>query len=100
MLYHMPPLIRRNPRRNDRPHKPFHLCNPFHGKKIGLFSTISFGEVNLYLGDIVLYLEELCLPLGKIGMTGGICLSYVFSLGEVKLSAIFSIEERTYPLEE
>ena len=27
VLYHMPPLTRRNPRRNDTPHKSFHLYN-------------------------------------------------------------------------
>ena len=30
-------------------------------------------------------------------MTGGICLSHVFSLGELKLFAIFSLEEKNLP---
>ena len=44
-----------------------------------------------------MYLGELSPSLGKIGMTGGICLSHVFSLGEMKLCAIFSLEEKNPP---
>ena len=96
LLYHMPPLTRRNPRRNDTPHRSFHLYNPFLGKNRFLFHHI-FWRSELSLGDIILYLGELGPPLGKIGLTGGICLSRVFSLGEVKLSTIFSLEEKNLP---
>ena len=84
---------------NDTPPKPFHLCNPLLGKKIGLFPTIYFGEVNLSLGDIILYLGELGQSPRKIGLTRGTCPSPTFSLGEVKLSAIFSLWGKNLPFE-
>ena len=62
-----------------------------------LFLTISFGEVNLYLGDIILYLGELGPPLRKTSLTRETCSSPTFSLGEVKLHAIFSIGEKNLP---
>ena len=95
MLHHMPPLTRRKHRRNDTSHMPFLLYNHILGKKkTGLFPTISFREVNLYLGDITLYLEELGPPFGKIGMTEKTCPSLAFFLAEVKLSTIFSLREK------
>ena len=66
-------------------------------KKTGLFPTISFGEVNLSLGDIVLYLGELGPPLRKTGLIGGTCPFPAFSLEEVKLSIIFSIGGKDLP---
>ena len=57
-------------------------------EKIDLFPTISFGEENLYLGDITLYLGELDPPFGKIDLTGETCPSLAFSLGEMKLSLV------------
>ena len=63
-------------------------------ERTGLFLTISFGEVNLSLGDIILYLGELGPFPGKTCMTGETCSSLAFSLGEVKLFAIFSIGEK------
>ena len=69
-------------------------------EKIGLFPTISFEEVNLYLGDITVYLGEIGPPSRKIGLSRETCLSLTFFLGEVKLSAIFSLEEKNLPLEE
>ena len=44
-----------------------------------------------------MYIGELGAPPRKIGMTGGKCLSYVFSPGEVKLSTIFSLEDKNLP---
>ena len=88
-LDHIPPLTKRNPKRNDTPHKPFHLCNPLLEKKTGLFPTISFGEVNLSLGDVILYLRELGPSPRKTTLTGETCHSPAFSLREVKLYAIF-----------
>ena len=44
-----------------------------------------------------MYLGELSPFPGKIGLAGGTCLSHVFSLGEVKLFAIFSLEEKNLP---
>ena len=66
-------------------------------EKKGLFPTISFGEVNLFLGDIILYLGELGPPPRKPGMTGGTCPSPTFSLKEVKLFAIFSLRGKNLP---
>ena len=96
MLYHMPPLTRRNPRRNDTPHRLFYLCNP-PLEKTGLFPTISFGEVNLSLVNIILYLGKLGPPLGKIGLAGGTCPSLTFSFEEVTLSIIFSLGGKNLP---
>ena len=45
-------------------------------------------------------LGELGLPPRKIGMVGETCLFLAFFLGEVKLFAIFSIEEKNLPLGE
>ena len=66
-------------------------------EKTGLFPTISFRELNLYLGDITLYLGELGPPFGKIGLTRETCPSFAFFHGEVKLSAIFSLGEKILP---
>ena len=60
-------------------------------EKTVLFPTIYFREEDLYLGDIILYLGELGPPLGKTGLT---------RVREVKLSAIFFLGERIYPLDE
>ena len=65
-----------------------------------MFPTISFRDVNLYLGDIILHLGELGPFPRKIGLIGGICLSHVFFLGEVNLSVIFSLEEKNLPFGE
>ena len=67
----MPPLTRRNHKRNDTPYR---LC---------LLATSS--------------LRELGLPPGKTGMDGETCLSPTFFLGEVKLSTIFFLEENNLP---
>ena len=50
--------------------------------------------------SITSFLGELGLPLRKIGLVGEICLSPAKILGEVKLSAIFSFEEKNLPLGE
>ena len=74
MLYHMPHLTRINNKRNDTPHKIFLLCN--------------------------LLLWRNGPPLRKIGLVGETCLSPTRFIGEVKLSAIFSLEENNLPLGE
>ena len=53
--------------------------------------------MNLSLVNIILYLGELGLPFGKIGVTGETCPSFAFFLGEVKLSAIFFPREKILP---
>ena len=58
------------------------------------------GEVKLSLVNIILYLEEIGPPFGNIGVSGEICLSLAFFLGEVKLHAIFSLKEKNLPLRE
>ena len=74
MLYHMPHLTRINHKRNDTPHKIFLLCNLLPWRN--------------------------GLPLRKIGLVGETCLSPTRFIGEVKLSAIFSLEENNLPLGE
>ena len=74
--------------------KGLYISTTLYLEKIGLFPTISFGEMNLSLGDIILYLGELGPPPKKTGMIGGTCPSIALSLGEVKLSIIFSLEDK------
>ena len=70
----MPPLTRRNHRRNDTPHR------------FSFFATSSLGELDR--------------PLRKTSLAGETCFSPAIFLREVKLSAIFSLEEKNIPLGE
>ena len=74
MLYHMPPLTKETT-----------------GGMIHL-TSFSFSATSS--------LRELRLPPRKIGMARETCLFHAFFLGEVKLSAIFSLEEKNLPLGE
>ena len=69
-------------------------------EKTGLFLTISFGEVNLSLGDIILYLGELGPPPGKTCMIRGTCPFPTSSLKEVTFSIALSFGGVNLPLEE
>ena len=126
----MPPLTKRNHRRNDKPHRLFffatsslrelglplrktslvgetYLCPTRFLGEVKLSTIFSFKEKNLPLREVklslvnfILYLGEMGPPFGNIGLSGETCLSPAFFLGELNFLEILSFRERNLPLRE
>ena len=62
--------------------------------------NLPLGELKLSLVNIILYLREMGLPFGNIGLSGETCLSYAFFLREMTFPAYFSFRGVNFPLGE